>query len=76
MDNKRKILDKSHPARQHVIDFTDLDSDPDQTPEVLVKSVLKKVSSGLSSTPASNVNHISRTPAKHLQILGRKLAKT
>lgn len=47
------MLDKSHPARQHVIDITDLTSDTEQTPEVSFKSSRNLTPTGHVSTPAA-----------------------
>jgi len=53
MDSKRKVLDKSHPARQHVIDITDLTSDTEQTPKVSFKPSRNLTPAGHVSTPAA-----------------------
>jgi len=54
MDSKRKIFDKSHPARQHVIDFTDLSSDTEQPPKASLKPSIVRASTGQLSGPVKN----------------------
>lgn len=79
MDSKRRVLGKDHPARQQVIDFTNLTSDDEQMPKPLLKSSAKKDHAGRPSTPARPSNKLDvkynlTTLAKTLPNAGKRVS--
>jgi len=81
MDSKKKVLGKDLPARQHVIDFTNLTSDDEETPRALLKSPAKKDHRSPRVAPAKpphkhDIKPSGTTPAKTLANARKRISST